>query len=287
MVYSFIGLGKPIAAVNNILKTKIREYRKQNPYRDCPLEAGGIYATDLSRAASFAGDNDMCVYVSIDELIGKSDIIFVFLTDKALKNIAVNLGRYIIKGKIFCHFNPAYSADIMDFNSANTYISMFIPHLLKDDEGHSYAKHIIAEGYGRNLEKLKDIFNNLSLDVSFITAEEKVMYLTAVNLCRDMNFVINAAAQRLTKYALASYRDLRDELIELVSQTPSDLNSYNPIEKGDVDFISRQCEMLKALGINDITDLYCSLLKISAQLSGNKENIENISHIIQKTLDKR
>ena len=287
MVYSFIGLGKPIAAVNNILKTKMREYRKQNPHMECPLKVGGIYATDLSMAASFAGDNDMCVYMSIDELLKKSDIIFIFLTDKALKGISINLGKHIAKRKIFCHFSPAYLAEILDFNSANTYVSMFLPYFSKDDDGHSFSKHIIAEGYGKGIDRLKEIFLNLEIDISFITAEEKIMYLTAVNLCRDMNFVLNATAQRLAKYALASCKDLRGELMDLIIQTPSELNTYNPIEAENVDFIQKQCRMLKALGISDITNLYSSLMSISLKLLAQNENTEKISQDVQKILDQK
>mgnify|MGYP003308414284 CR=1 FL=1 len=85
MTYSFIGLGKPIAAVNNLLKASIKNYRKDHPGQIPILTPGGIFASDLTNAAAFAGDNDMCVYMTIEELLKNSDLVFVFINDKALK----------------------------------------------------------------------------------------------------------------------------------------------------------------------------------------------------------
>ncbi len=287
MVYSFIGLGKPIAAVNNILKNHIRDYRRAHPGANMPLTPGGIFASDLSRAAAFAGDNDMCVYMSIEDLLQKSDIIFVFLSDKALKNISVTIGKYLIKGKIFCHFSPAFSADILDFNSNNTYLSMYLPVFSKDEQGHTVSNRIIAEGYGKNTDKLKDTFCELGIDMSFVSSDERLMYLTAVNIVKDMSVILKYTAKRLAKYALASHGELCDELTDIMLQTPSDLNSYSAIDAGDADFVSKQCKALKSLGINEITDLFCSLLKISSKLSEPGEAMDKIASIAAKTMGQK
>lgn len=286
MIYSFIGLGKPLAAVNNTLKNHIREYHKAHPGASLPLEPGGIFASDISRAAAFAGDNDMCVYMTIEDLLQKSDIIFIFLSDKALRSISLTIGKYIIKGKVFCHFSPAFGADILDFNSSNTYISMYLPRVFKDDEGHTVAKRIISEGYGRNLDKIKDIFSELSMDISFVSADEKLMYLTAASIARDMPLVLKYTAKRLAKYALASHGELCNELTDIMMQTPSDLNSYNAIDSEDVDFVQRQCEALKSLGMSDITDLFCSLSSISAKLAEPTEKTSKIVSVVSKTMEK-
>lgn len=287
MIYSFIGLGKPLAAVNNTLRNHICEYHKSHPDSPLPLEPGGIFASDISRAAAFAGDNDMCVYVSIEDLLQKSDIIFVFLSDKALRSISVTIGKYIIKGKVFCHFSPAFGADILDFNSGNTYLSMYLPRVFKDDDGHTVAKSIIAEGYGRNLDKIKNIFSELCMDVSFVSADEKLMYHTAASIAKDMPLVLKYTAKRLAKYALASHGKLCDELTDIMMQTPSDLNSYNAIDSEDVDFVQRQCDALKSLGMSEITNLFCSLTSISAKLAEPTEKTDKISSIVSKAMDKK
>jgi len=284
MTYSFIGIGKPISAFNNILQNHIKAYRKSKFGKESILTAGGIFASNLSAAAKFAGDNDMCVYMSLGDLIEKSDIIFIFLSDKALKNISVNLGKHYPKGKIFCHFSPAFSADILDFNSSNTYLSLFLPYITKDEKGNSTSDCIIAQGYGKNLDTFNELMNKLSIKLSFVSPEEKIMFHTAVNIAKDMPLILNYTAQRLMKYALASDKSLSDELISMISNNPTDFISYDTVENEDTDFALRQCSILKSLAIDDITNLYSSLLGISAQIHGNNEFSQQIDKITKKVL---
>jgi hypothetical protein len=286
MTYSFIGLGKPIAAVNNLLKTKIKNYRKTHPGEITVLSPGGIFASDLSMAAAFAGENDMCVYMTIEELLKNSDLIFVFLSDKALKNISITLGKHSVKGKIFCHFSPAFTADILDFNSGNTYISMLLPYILKDDDGKSIADTIIAEGYGRGTETLKDVFKMFGIDVSFVTADEKIIFETATTLSKDMAVILKYAARRLIKYSLASHSELSQKFMNLAFDDPAQLNTYNPVDAQDVHFVQRQCSALKSLGIDDITSLYCDLLKISSLIQQSEES-EKIMQTAKRTLEQK
>ena len=284
MTYSFIGLGKPIAAVNNLLKTHIKNFRLQNPGQIPLLPPGGIFASDYSMAAAFAGDNDMCAYMNIDDLLKNSDLVFVFLSDKALKSVSLNLGKHNPKGKIFCHFSPAYCADILDFNSNNTYVSMILPYITKDDEGHSFSNHIIAEGYGKQVDTLRDIFRIFQIDISFVTRDEKFIYLTGANMAKDMPIILKYASQRLIKYALASDADLAKELMDLAFEDAAQLNTYNAVTNSDVDFVYNQCEALKNLGIDDITNLYSSLLTICAEVEKTTDATQKIIKTAKRTM---
>lgn len=286
MTYSFIGLGKPIAAVNTLLKTKIKNYRKNHPGEEPVLSPGGIFASDYSMAAAFAGENGMCAYLTIEELLKNSDLVFVFLSDKALKNISVTLGKYNAKGKIFCHFSSGFTADILDFNSNNTYVSMSFPYVIKDDDGKTTAEHIIAEGYGKSLDNLKDIFNMFQIDASFVTSDEKIIFETAASLSKDMAVILKYASQRLIKYSLASHGELCQKLMDLSFNDPAQLNTYNPVEAKDIDFVQRQCSALKNLGVDDITDLYCNLLKISTRIYPSEES-EKIVQTAKRTIEQK
>ena len=264
MKYSFIGLGKPIGAVNTILRSQIKSYRKAHFGEPLPLEAGGVFASNLSAAALFAGENDMCVYQTVEELLLNSDIIFVFLSDKALKSISLSFGKLDLKNKIFCHVSPAFSADILDFNSRNSYVSLFFPYFKKDEEGRTIPGRIIAEGYGKRLYSFKEALNALSIDFSFVTAQEKLMYITGATIAKDFPLMLEYTAKRLIKYSLSSDTELADELMEMAKINPMNLNSYNPAKEDNSNFALKQLEALENLGINDITRLYSSLLEISA-----------------------
>ena len=267
MKYSFIGLGKPVAAVNNLLKNHIKNYRISHVGEEMPLEPGGVFSSNISAAASFAGENDMCVYPSLEELLINSDIIFIFLSDKAIKSISLTLGKHDIKNKIFCHVSPAYNADILDFNSKNSYMSWHFPYYIKDENDRTIPECIIAEGYGKRIEIFKEIMQLLSIKISFVSAEEKLMCQTAELVAKDLPLMLQYTSKRLIKYALASLGELSDDLMEMAEKSPESFNSYNPIQKDDADFVARQLDVLENLGIDEITKLYASLISVAAHTS--------------------
>ena len=110
MKYSFIGLGKPMGAVNNLFKSHIKKYRLSHVGEEMPLEPGGVFSSNLSAAASFAGENDMCVYLTLEELLINSDIIFIFLPDKAIDLIDEASSRARVSGTI----QPKQLQDMQD-----------------------------------------------------------------------------------------------------------------------------------------------------------------------------
>ena len=265
MKYSFIGLGKPIGAVNKLFKSQIKKYRLTHVGEEMPLEPGGVFSSNLSAAASFAGENDMCVYLTLEELLINSDIIFIFLPDKAIKTISLTIGKYDVKNKIFCHMSSAHTADILDFNSKNSYMSWHFPYFIKDENDHSIPGKIVAEGYGKRIDALKEALGILGIETFFVSPEEKLMYIAALSVAKDLPLMLEYTSKRLIKYALGSHSTLSQELMEMVNTSPDSFNSYDPVEKDDADFAARQLDILQKLGIDEITKLYSSLLAISAQ----------------------
>ena len=285
MKYSFIGLGKPVAAVNNLLKNHIKNYRLSHVGEEMPLEPGGVFSSNISAAANFAGENDMCVYPSLEELLLNSDIIFIFLSDKAIKSISLTLGKYDIKNKIFCHVCPAFNSDILDFNSKNSYMSWHFPYYTKDENDRTIPGCIIAEGYGKRIESFKEIASLLSVEIYFVSAEEKLMYQTAELVAKDLPLMLKYTSKRLIKYALGSHTRLSGELMEMAEKSPESFNSYNPVQKYDTDFIARQIDILENIGIDEITKLYASLISVAANTNTEQtKEIERIKMLAKKCI---
>lgn len=274
MKYSFIGMGKPVAAVNNLLKNHIKNYRLSHVGEQIPLEPGGVFSSNVSAAANFAGENDMCVYLSLEELFINSDIIFIFLSDKAIKSISLTLGKYDVKNKIFCHVSPAFNADILDFNSKNSYMSWHFPYYIKDENDRTIPACIIAEGYGKRIDIFKETAKLLSIDISFVSAEEKLMYQTAEMIAKDLPLMLRYTSKRLIKYALGAHSELSVDLMEMAEKSPESFNSYNPVQKDDADFVAHQLDVLENIGIDEITKLYASLISVAARTNAEqtKEN---------------
>ena len=161
--------------------------------------------------------------------------------------------------------SSAHTADILDFNSKNSYMSWHFPYFIKDENEHSYPGRIIAEGYGKRIEAFKEALDVLKIETFFVSPEEKLMYIAALSISKDLPLMLEYTSKRLIKYALGSYSDLSQELMEMTKTSPETFNSYDPVEKDDADFAARQLDILQKLGIDEITRLYSSLLAISAQ----------------------
>ncbi len=282
MVYSYIGASKQIYSFNNMLKHKIEADKRLKKSFVSPLETGGIYSGAAGTTAAIAGELDMSAYLSVRDVIEKSDIIFMFLSDKDLKNISGYLGRFKVKNKIFCHFSPAYSADILDFSSDNTYISMYMPYFVRDNENEPYPEHILAYGYGRRLDKFKEIMSELNISCSFVSSEEKLLCLTAVNMAREMPSTLTSTAQRLVKYSLATSPEISESIRRIMDENPKRLSGYDAVEADNKDFALTQCRLLANLGLSDITKMYISLLRVYID---SYEPTENRKRIMRYTME--
>lgn len=282
MIYSYIGSSGQLASFDNMLKKKIEADKRQKNSFVSILEPGGVYSGNAGASASLAGEMDMCAYLSMRDAIEKSDIIFMFLSDGDLEKMSSYLARFKVRDKIFCHFSPAYSADVLDFSSDNTYVSMYIPYFERDNEDKSYPEYLIAYGYGRRLKKFKDLLSELGINCCFVSSEEKLLCLTAVNMAREMPTALTSTAQKLIKYSLASSPVLSESIRSIMDENPKRLSGYDAIEADNKDFALTQCKLLSDLGLADITKMYISLLRVYID---SYEPTENRKRIMRYTME--
>lgn len=287
MVFSYLGLSKPLTVVNEAIMSYIGAYYKKHGRISAPLTPGGVYGTDISAVANFAAANDMCAYITADEMIRKSDIIFCFLPDKAIRTLAQSLRGHGIRNKIFCHFTPAFDANILDFGTDNTYISFFIPVYQHMQTGKIKPKHIFAEGYGDRFDEVTYIAEMLDIPLTLISTEDKAIYLTAANFLNDFSTYIEQAAKKLMRISLYSRPELADTIFKQYKSQDHTLNSYDPIKGGNVRFLENQSDMLSALGLKDVSTLFGSLLLAeSRMIDSDKPGYSRITDIAKRLINK-
>ena len=262
MIYSFIGMGKPISVFNNTLKARIKNYKSEHGGTSPLLVPGGIYAADTSKAAMFAAENDMNLYVDVGDLLSKSDIIFLFLSDKALSFIASTLMKYPVKGKIFCHFSPSFRAGVLDFDSANTYACMHLPYYEKTAKGTDTFGRIMVEGYGKGIDSIAYALGELGLKCTLLNDEEMLMYRMAMSVSSNMTEILMRESRRMIKYSLASDKDLCNDILDIVQTNREMLNSDITGRITDDELVKEQCRILKRVGMNRFSDVYASLMSM-------------------------
>ena len=252
MVFSYIGLGEPIKLINKILLSSIADFRRNNDVTSAYLKPGGVFGSDLGKCASFAAENDMAVYLSAGDVIRKSDIIFTFLPDKALKGLAQSLSGHGVENKIFCHFSPAFDASVLDFGGDNTYASFYIPALPKHFSSIDDMPLFIVEGYGDKFEEICTIMRIMNLSFQTVNFKEKQLLISAMNLVGRFRSHIEDSAQRLIKIALHSSPE-GEQIFESVISGACTPVTYDPTDTSDAKFAECQRKALMSLGIKDVS----------------------------------
>ncbi len=262
MKYSFVGMSWPMKAVNSILRKRISEFRRKYPGETPPLEPVGIFSPNVTQAALFAGDNDMEIHYTFFDVLNSSDIIFVFLGDKSLENLSLSFNKYDIKGKILCHASPAFTGDVLNVNSYNTYASMLITSGAEKESADSGFGPLLLEGRGRRFDEFKSSLDFLGIEYHVVTAEEKRVYLTGINFIKDFPPIMEEIGRRLIRMSLAGIPDVRDEIIENVNSCISEITSYNALENDNKDYLNHQKDLMKSIGVESLSRLFEAIVSM-------------------------
>lgn len=285
MKFSYLGMSEPMNVVHEALMRYIVSYRRSHSVVP-PLIAGGIFSSKLEEAAVFAAANEMAVYTSAADIINKSHIIFCFLPEKALKGLASSLRGHGITGKIFCHFNPAFDAEVLDFGSDNTYVSFFIPVYQHANDGIIPHK-LFVEGYGRRFDEITYIAQILDIPLTPITREDKTLLLIAANLLNDFPTYIEQIAQKLMRISFYNNPELADYIFEKYKSHDYTINSYDPTNTANIRFVENQSDILKSIGLNDVSTLFASyLLAKTTKYNPDNEAMSRIADIARKLMKK-
>ena len=225
-----------------------------------PLTPDGVFASDIQKAASFAVQNEMAVYTSALDMIKNADVIFCFLPENGLVSFADDMRSRGITGKIFCHFCPAFNADVLRFDARNTYVSFFIPLYQKLSGGTLKAEHVFVEGFGPRYDEVHVVARLLGITLTSIDKESKLIYLTAANFLNDFKNYIEDSAQKLMRVALYKDPALADEIFQKYSQSDYMLSSYDAASSANLKFVHSQSDMFAAIGLDDVSSLFGALL---------------------------
>lgn len=264
MTISFFGLSRPASAVCDALTRVIKAYRKENGGALSPLEPGGVFVPDFTKGANFAAQRSMAAHINGLDLVKKSDIIFVFVGDKTLKSFAHSMRRHNITGKIFCHFNPSYDAEILDFDPDNTYVSFLIPATKKGVV--DFSDGLIMQGYGSDYDVLSDSLEKIGIRISHVTSDEKCIYMGAINMLVSIPEYCQNAALKLVKSILGKDSFVKDTIKDRLSHSECEFGFRSLFEGSDedADYIENQIRLFKTMGYDDASLLYALLLLLES-----------------------
>ncbi|MBE7050285.1 MAG: hypothetical protein E7394_05875 [Ruminococcaceae bacterium] len=284
MIFSFLGLSKPASKVSDALMKIVKEYRMKMSGANSPLNPGGVYVPNLEICTGFASSSNMAVYMNVNDLIRKSDIIFVFLPDATLKSLQKTFRRYDIKGKIFCHFSPEYDAETLDFGSDNTYVSILVP-AIKKNGALDFSYGIITQGYGERYNEFLGAIETLGIKVKCLNSDEKCLYQGAVSIMKNVPKLAVESSRKLAKSVLGSDCDIVKLFDDVKNSGEYILSSNSPCEKGDTDYIDLQKKLMKSMGLEDSQVFYAALL-LAKGLDAASDSSQTIKDIAKSIIRK-
>ena len=288
MRIGFIGAGKVGTSFGLFLKNRNIEVTGYNSRTDLSAE----------NAAELTGTT---FFRTKKELVENSDIIFLTVNDDNIEIVAEEISGYrnFLGEKIFVHMSGALSSSILaDLQIKGCTVASLHPMYpfsnIEKAQKDLHNVKFALEGEGKDYNKLKDILNNVKIDVSEIISERKTLYHGAA--CIASNYLVSLIdiSKKILVYSGFEDKKAMDTIEELVKSTVENIFLYDtqkaltgPISRGDASIIAKHIEALKNSGNNQWLQIYRIMGKFTNELAfaAEKINMEQKNHT-DKELEK-
>lgn len=278
MKFGFIGAGK--------VGFSIGKYFSRNN-----LDVVGYYSKSQESAIKAAEFTNSSYFNSIEELINKSDVIFITTPDRIIKEVWDNINKDIIKNKIICHCSGSLSSEIFsNIEDHKAYGYSIHPLFAISDKYNSHKTlneaFITIEGHERYLEFFQELFLKLGNKVKIISKENKDKYHAAATIVSNQVIALAKVGIDLLYSFGFSKEEAQEALYPLMLNNVQNIgkkgiiNSLTgPVERGDVDTIKRH---LNCLDKREDKELYKLLSKKLIEIAKEKNNMDysNIEKVI-------
>jgi len=248
----FIGAGK--------IGVSLGKYFKENG-----LDVIGVYSRNEASAKVGAALIGVDHFETAEALISKSDILFLTVSDQAIKEVWETISKFDIKDKIICHCSGALSSCVFDGIGQlgawgySLHPAMAISH----KEAHKELENapFTLEGAAEKLDIVETLIGSLGNPVHHLTAENKPLYhCAAVFSSNFMTALTQISMDLLDKCGV----DDPSIFIPLMSASAKNILGKGPVnaltgpvERGDVETVAKHLSALDS----DEKKIYTSLSK--------------------------
>lgn len=216
----------------------------------------GYYSKSIESAKDAAFFTKSNYFKDVEELIDKSDTIFITTPDGVIKDVWDSIKQLSIKNKIICHCSGSLSSKIFsNIEEYNSYGYSIHPMFAFSDKYNSHKKlkeaFITLEGSNEYLDKMKNLFESLGNKVQIISSENKAKYhaasvfasnqvigliKTSVDLLKQCGFDDSNALEALSPLML-------NNMINVI-QNGMIQSLTGPIERGDIGTVKSHLNVL-------------------------------------------
>lgn len=250
------------------------------------LSVTGFYSKNIDSAKDAAIFTESNFFSSVEELVSKSDIIFITTPDGVIEQVWNNLRELSIQSKIICHCSGALSSKI--FSNCNQEVFGYSIHPIYafNDKYNSYINlkqaTITIEGHERYIQYLVDMFKNLGNNTKVISSENKVIYhAAAVMASNNVIALAQTAIDMLgecgfnNEEALNSLYPLMLNNVKNIGELGLVKSLTGPVERCDIKTIEKHLDSLD----EEDKMLYKLLAKKLIKVAKSKNNDRDYSQL--------
>lgn len=248
------------------------------------LRISGYYnrTPDNAKAAS-EFTNSVC-YFDINEVIDKSDIVFITVSDNAIVSVVDTIVNYSIKNKIFCHCSGAMSSAVFSrIEQAGAYGYSVHPIFAINDKQNSYKEiskaFFTIEGNSEYLELVVQIIRKLGNKVQVIERNNKTKYHSAAVMAS--NLIIGLYEMSVDTLVECGFeREIAYKaLMPLFLNNADNIERYGtkraltgPIDRADTNTVSKHLKVLDG----DVHEVYRLISKRLVELAIDKRTSKDV-----------
>lgn len=227
-------------------------------FADHGLSVNGYYDEVEKTAYEAALFTNTKMYTDKEDLIERSDTLFLTVPDGAITSVWEEVRKYSIEGKIICHCSGALSAGgaFSGIRKAKAFGYSIHPLFAVSDKYHSHKELSTAfftiEGHPEYLQQMKQMLEGLGNLVQIIDAEQKIRYHAAAAI--SSNLVIGLVSQSMDLLVSCGFSKefsemaLKPLMLENMKHLVCDgpVNSLTgPVERGDTETVSKHLACLE------------------------------------------
>lgn len=233
-----------------------------------------------SEASEFTGTKQ---YLSINDLVKDSDLIFLTVPDGAIITVWQELKQLPLQGKIICHCSGSLASTVFTGIAATgAYGYSVHPFYAVSDKYHSYKElsdaFFTIEGNPDKIRQIESLLNRCNNRFRVIAAESKTKYhAAAVCISNLMTGLIDMAAELLTECgfskeeAFSAFTPIvMGNIKNVLEKGPEDALT-GPVERCDTETVIRHLNELS----NDEREIYRLLSRRLVNIAENKNKSYN------------
>ena len=273
MDIAYIGSGNRVNACYKLFETK------------GGFTPTGFYSNPMSGCHEIATKYNSTIFMSIDDLCAKSEVIVIATDDSILPAVIQKLGRLHITNKIIISISNSVFAHDLETGYDNTYIVLNSSapfETMTDNELQEAA--LVCEGYGDKYEMFYDILEYGNVNISRMTPAQLRLYRAGIHLLQNGILATILAANKICNSAAEKRQNLTVAVKHAIKNAVHGAAAISePYKTGKPGQVKELIDTFENNGIDSITQLYGAVAKIITESSTIENDVaDDIYRAIRK-----